>query len=137
MANKTKPTTVSVSDFLKTVKKPARVKDAKTVMKMLSAITGKRAKMWGPSIIGYDRYEYRYESGREGDAIKIGLSPRSQNLAIYIMPGFDAYKADLKKLGKHKIGKSCLYINSLDDVDIKVLNRIMKSAYQEMNKRYG
>ncbi len=136
MANKTVPSKVKVSDFVAGIKHAGRKADTKAVMKMLSQITGKRAKMWGPSIIGYDSYHYKYESGREGDACKIGVSPRAQNLTIYVMPGFEPYKALMKKLGKHTTGASCLYLKRLSDVNEDVLYELLERSYKEMQARY-
>ena len=135
--NKTTDAGGSVSEFLKSVKNAERRSDARQVMKMLKAITGKRPRLWGSSIIGYGKYHYRYESGREGDSLMIGLSPRAQNLAIYIMPGFDGFSGLLKRLGKHKIGKSCLYVNRLQDVDQNVLQQLLEKSYRKMQKKYG
>ena len=93
--------------------------------------------MWGPSIIGFGSYHYKYDSGREGDAFLTGFSPRAQNMTVYIMPGFSKYEATLKKLGKHKLGKSCLYIKKLEDVDLDILTDIIKDSVEVMNARYN
>ena len=92
--------------------------------------------MWGPSIIGFGSYHYRYESGREGDMCRIGFSPRAANLVLYIMPGFADETARLSALGKHRIGKSCLYVNRLTDVDMTVLEAMVRDAWEWMNARY-
>ena len=94
-------------------------------------------KMWGPSIIGYGRYQYKYESGREGEFMLTGFSPRRANLAIYVMPGYSAMSDKLDRLGKHKIGKSCLYINKLADVDESVLAEIIHDGLQYMRAKYA
>ena len=89
------------------------------------------------SIIGFGSYHYKYDSGREGDAFLTGFSPRAQNMTVYIMPGFSKYEATLKKLGKHKLGKSCLYIKKLEDVDLDILTDIIKDSVEVMNARYN
>lgn len=134
--NKTVPNKQSVSAFLASVTNEQRRKDARAIMKMLSKITGKRATLWGSSIIGYDKYRYVYASGREGDWPMIALSPRAQNLSIYIMPGFDSFQPVLKKLGKHKTAKSCLYIKNLADVDSDILHGLLERAYKKMQAKY-
>lgn len=104
---------------------------------MMRRATGKRAKMWGSSIVGYGAYHYKYASGREGDWAITGFSPRKQNLVVYIMPGFDKFPALMKKLGKYKTGKSCLYLNKLDDVDQNVLEKLIAESVKVMRKRYN
>lgn len=135
--NKTRPGTASVAQFLNSIENDQRRADAKKVAAMMRKATGKRAKLWGTSIIGFGRYHYKYESGREGDAMLVGLSPRKQNLAVYIMPGFAEFSGLMKKLGKHKTGKSCLYINKLDDVDESVLQQLIERSVKVMRKRYN
>jgi hypothetical protein len=135
--NKTKPTTLRVSDFLKSVKNPTRRADARKVASMMRRITGQRARMWGTSMVGYGKYSYQYASGHKGEWMLTGFSPRKQNLAIYIMPGFEPFLALVEKLGKHKTGKSCLYINSLDDVDEQVLEKLIAESVKLMKKRHG
>ncbi len=136
-ANKTRPTKVRVSDFLNAVKDPQRRSDAKKVAAMMRRVTGKQATMWGPAIVGYGKYHYKYDSGREGDFMMVGFSPRKQNLALYIIPGFGAFPGLMKNLGKYKTGKSCLYINKLDDVDEKVLEKLVSESFKLMKKKYG
>ena len=92
--------------------------------------------MWGPSIVGYGKYHYRYSSGREGDWMLVGFSPRKQNLSVYIMPGFKSFASLLRRLGKYKTGKSCLYINSLADVDEAVLEQLISESVKLMRERY-
>ena len=134
--NKTQATSASVGDFVQAVGDTQKRRDLKTVMAMMRRATGKRARMWGPSIVGFGRYDYRYESGREGNAFVTGVSPRAQNLAIYIMPGFSSAGALLRKLGKHKTGKSCLYIKRLSDVDESVLETLIQQSVVEMRSKY-
>ena len=109
-SNKTQVTAKDPRNFLSSVDNPVRQKDSFTILKLMEEITDHEPVMWGTSIIGFDTYHYKYESGREGDFFKVGFSPRKQNLTIYIMPGFKRYEELLSKLGKHSTGKSCLYI---------------------------
>jgi len=133
---KTKKTTVSVDKFLKGVENVQRREDALTLLKMMKSITRQEPRMWGKDLIGFGSYHYKYASGQEGDFLMTGFSPRKSSLSVYVIPGFDRYSALMKKLGKHKTGKSCLYINKLEDVDIKVLKELIKSGYTDMKKMY-
>lgn len=133
---KTKPTHLKVSDFLAGVADPRKRRDCKRIGQLMHVATGKRAKMWGTSIVGYGSYDYRYASGREGTFMETGYSPRAQNITIYIMPGFDPFRALLKRLGKYKTGKSCLYIKRLSDVDEAVLTDLIDKSVKEMRRRY-
>ena len=133
---KTRVKKVSVAAFLAAVPNETRRKDAKVIVKLLRDITGKPARMWGGSIVGFDQYHYQYASGHEGDICMIGFSPRAQALTLYVLPGFPHEKALLRKLGKYKHGKGCLYINKLADVDIKVLELIMCQAYAWMQQQH-
>lgn len=134
--NKTKKTGASVSDFLMSIDNPQMRADAKKVASMMRRATGKRAKMWGSSIVGYGTYHYKYDSGREGDFMITGYSPRKQALSVYIMPGFSKFGPLMKKLGKYKTGKSCLYIKRLSDVDEDVLEKLIDGSVREMRKNY-
>ncbi|MCB0009313.1 MAG: DUF1801 domain-containing protein, partial [Anaerolineales bacterium] len=109
--NKTRPTDQKVMEFLNSVEHKTRRTDGLTLLKMMEEITGEDAVMWGSSIVGFGSYHYKYESGREGDMPLVGFSPRKQSMTLYIMPGFDEYEGMLAELGKHKIGKACLYVN--------------------------
>ncbi|MGY5881536.1 MAG: DUF1801 domain-containing protein [Candidatus Thorarchaeota archaeon] len=126
--NKTKPTKVKVKDFLDAIEHPTRKKDGFELLKIMKKITKEKPVMWGPSIVGFGLYHYKYATGREGDMPRTGFSPRKANLTIYIMPGFEEYGDLLEKLGKHKLGKSCLYINKLADVDIEILKQIIERS---------
>ena len=127
---KTQENTASVKDFLNNVKNARRRKDSLFVWKMMEAISGKKAKMWGPSIVGFDKHRYKYKSGLDGEICKIGFSPRVQSLVFYLANFNDRDKL-LKDLGKHKISTGgCLYINKLEDVDLDVLEDIIDRAYQ-------
>jgi len=127
---------MSVARFFAETEHPVRRRDAKALAKLFASITGEKPRMWGATIVGFGQYRYRYDSGREGDSLRIGFSPRSQNLVLYIMAGFRGSAGLLAKLGKHKIGKSCLYVNKLDDVDQGVLEQLVKRAWNEMGKNY-
>lgn len=131
-ALKTKKNDASVEAFLDSVVDKRKRDDSKVILKMMREITGDEPSMWGPSIIGFGSYTYRYADGKENSWFLTGFSPRKQNLTLYIMPGFDRYNALLKELGKHKTGKSCLYINKLEDVDLKVLKELVKESVEVM-----
>ena len=135
--NKTQKNDDSVRAFLDTIEHAGKKADSELILDMMHKATGKPAKMWGKTIVGFDEYHYRYDSGREGDFMRIGFSPRKSNLSIYIMPGFSEYQDLLDKLGKHKIGKSCLYVNRLSDVDQDVLQELMERSLEDMKKKYG
>ena len=130
---KTKPTAVSVKDYLETVNDETRLADAKHIITMLEKITGLKPVMWGPSIIGFGSYHYKYASGREGDFLKIGLSARKEHLVLYGVIHYDHNTGLLDKLGKYKQGKGCLYIKNLADVKLDVLEEMMKTAYNQPN----
>lgn len=134
--NKTQQTDASVDRFIQAVEPEQKRRDSEAVVAMMEAATGARAKMWGTSIVGFGSYRYRYESGREGDWMLCGFSPRKQNLVVYIMPGFSNYDALLERLGKHKTGKSCLYINKLTDIDFDVLEQLVTESVNDMRSRY-
>lgn len=133
---KNKASGASVADFLKGIGDAGRRADCKAIAAMMRKATGKRARVWGKSMVGFGRYHYEYASGREGDWFECGFSPRAQNLTIYIMPGFGAYDDLMKRLGKHRTGKSCLYIKRLSDVDVGVLQRLIDESVQEIRRRY-
>ncbi len=134
--NKTQPTKMTVSTFLNAIEDEDRRRDCKTIARLLKEVSGKRPVMWGTSIIGYGQYHYKYASGREGDSFRIGFAPRKQDITIYIMPGYTDFGHILAKLGKHKKGKSCLYIKRLSDVNMAVLERLLKAGWKDMQKRY-
>lgn len=127
--NKTKATSVLVADFIQSVSSPTLQADAQTLCKLLTDITGHQPVMWGPSIIGFGQYHYKYDSGREGDMAAIGFSPRKDTLVLYLVHGVSNYEEALSELGPHKSSKSCLYIKKLSDVDMKVLESILRQAY--------
>ena len=133
---KTRENRASVTAFLGAIEDKRKRSDARKVAAMMRKATGKRAKMWGAGIVGFGRYHYKYASGWEGDAALVSFSPRKQNLVIYIMPGFEEFPVLMKKLGKYKTGKSCLYLNKLDDVDESVLEQLIGKSVKLMRKRY-
>jgi hypothetical protein len=134
--NKTRPTTVTPAAFLAAkVKDPQQLADSRELIKLFRDLTGKPAKMWGPSIVGFSSYHYVYPSGREGDAPLIGFSPRGRELSLYMCPYLEA-KPLLAKLGKHKAGAGCLYIRKLDDVDRGVLKQLAQASIAELRRRY-
>lgn len=132
--NKTKATRASVTRFINSIEDKQKRADARKVAAMMRKATGKRAKMWGSSIVGYGIYHYKYASGREGDFMITGFSPRKQALTVYILAGFRQFDALMSKLGKFKTGKSCLYIKRLSDVDEKVLERLIAGSVKYIRK---
>lgn len=133
--NKTKPTRLSVAAFIDSITDPARRADAKALVKLMQSAAGEKPKMWGPSIIGFGSYHYRYESGREGDMPVIAFSPRKAATVVYGMTGFSEAAALLAKLGKHTTGKGCLYIKKLADVDQHVLEALVVKSVATMRAR--
>ena len=133
--NKTRPTRVSPAAFIQSISHPQRRADALELVQMMRKVTGASPRMWGPTIIGFEQVHYVYPTGREGDIPLAGFSPRKQALVIYLGPGIDN-TALLSKLGKHKAGVGCLYVNKLDDVDRVVLRRLVEHSVREMRKRY-
>jgi hypothetical protein len=133
---KTRPGKQSVAAFVNGIDDKQKRADAKKVAAMMRKATGARATMWGPAIVGYGQYHYQYASGREGDFILTGYSPRKQALTVYIIPGFKPFESLMKKLGKYKTGKSCLYLRRLSDVDEAVLERLISESVKHMRKNY-
>ena len=133
---RTKPTEVTADAFIKAVEDPARRADAEAVRAMMERLTGERARMWGPSIVGFGSYHYRYESGHEGTACRLGFSPRKAELVLYVLTGAPEQEALLARLGRHRTGKSCLYVKKLADVDMGVLEEITRGALAHMDARF-
>lgn len=133
---KTKVTETSVDDFIEAVPDPVRRADAKAVAALMTRLSGETPAMWGPTIVGFGSYHYRYESGHEGDACRLGFSPRKAELVLYVLTGSPEQDAQLARLGKHKTGKACLYIKKLADVDMAVLEEIVRGALASMDARY-
>lgn len=134
--NKTRPTTISPANFIASVDHPVRRADAQKLLEMMTRITGETPIMWGPAIIGFGQYHYRYDSGREGDFMRTGFSPRKANMVVYIMPGYTDFGTILERLGKHRLGKSCLYINKLADVDLDVLEELIRAGLADMARKH-
>lgn len=135
--NKTSPDkSLTVEAFIATVENKVRKADALTLLGFMTRISGFEPVMWGKSLIGFGQYHYKYESGREGDAMRIGFSPRKANLVIYIMPGYQGFDENLSRLGKYKLGKSCLYINKLADIDLFVFEEICRESLDIMAHKY-
>ncbi len=137
---KTKPTAIEPATFIEAVGNPVQREDAKAIDAMFRRVTGEEPRMWGPSMIGYGHYHYRYDSGHEGDAMRIGFAPRKAELVLYVL-GVDPERqaeedALLARLGKHRTGKCCLYVRRLDQVDEAVLEQIAMLSWQTMAKRY-
>ena len=133
---KTKPTNASVEAFLGAIELERRRRDAMALAGLMAKITGLAPSMRGPSMVGYGTCDYIYESGHSGASLMTGFSPRKANLVVYIMPGFDGAVELLGRLGKFKTGKSCLYINKLADVDIGVLEELIRAGYAAMLRKY-
>ena len=126
--NKTQASTANVDDFIASITDDAKRNDSQTLIDLLKKISVEPPVLWGENIIGFGSYHYQYESGREGDMPLIGFSPRKREFAIYIMSGFEQLQVQLAKLGKHKTGKSCLYIKRLSDIQINVLEELMNES---------
>ena len=134
---KTKATDVSVKAFLDAVEHPTRKADGFELLEIMKEVTHEKPVLWGTSIIGFGSYHYKYASGREGDWFKVGFSPRKRSLTIYLAPGLDDINDLREELGKHRVGKGCLYINKLSDVDTDVLKQIIKKSIEVLENRYG
>jgi hypothetical protein len=132
---KTKAHDGDVEAFLNDVDNTKRREDSFAVLELMKMITKEEPKMWGPSIVGFGQYRYKYASGREGDWMLTGFSPRKTALTLYIMAGFARYEELMAKLGKYKTGQSCLYISKLEDVDLKVLSELIRQSVAHMKKK--
>ena len=130
--NKTKPTTLTVASFLKKIKDPRLRKDCESLIELMESISKLKPVMWGSAIIGFGIRHYVYESGREGDTVIVGFSPRKQAIALYLSGGLEHLRVELAKLGKHSTGKGCLYIKSLSDVHIVTLKKILTKSYRSV-----
>lgn len=133
---KTKETNQSVVDFIEQIDHDRKKKEAYTLLDIFKEVSGEEPRMWGPSIIGYGKYRYVYESGREGEWMLTGFSPRKAKHSLYIMSGFDRFDELMNQLGKHKTGKSCLYVNKLDDIDLEVLKELIAASIEAVKERY-
>ncbi len=126
----------SVTNFINNIENPEKKKDAKTLLALMKKVTEHKPIMWGPSIVGFDSYEYKRKNGDVGTFFATGFSPRKNALTIYIMPGYQDYSSLTKKLGKHTLGKSCLYIKQLSDIDLAVLETLVRRGYTDLKKMY-
>jgi hypothetical protein len=134
---KTKLNDASVLDFLSTIEEESKRDDCYEIMNMMQEATGDEPKMWGSSIIGFGIYHYKYASGREGDWMRIGFSPRKQNITLYLMAGTNKHPELLEKIGKYKTGKSCFYIRKLDDIDRHVLKQLIDASLSELKRLHN
>jgi hypothetical protein len=134
--NKTKPTRASVDKFIAGVADEVRRRDAETLRVMMERISGEPAVMWGPSMVGFGSYRYRYASGHGGEYFRVGFSPRAKELVVYIMAGFPRHQPLMDRLGKYRTGKSCLYIKRLADVDQAVLAELVRDSLDYMRSHY-
>jgi len=134
---KTKKTKASVLDFLNSVEHQQRREDAIQLLEIFKQVTNMEPKLWGDSIVGFGEYHYKSDrSSQEGDWPLTGFSPRKQNMTIYIMPGFKDYQEELEELGKHKTSVSCIYFTKLENIDVKVLKKVIRRSVAEMKKQY-
>jgi len=129
---KTQPNQSSVVDYLNSVENEKKRADSFSILEIMQEVTGEEPLMWGDSIVGFGAYRYQYASGRKGEWFLTGFAPRKQNLTLYIMSGFSNYEQLLAQLGKYKTGKSCLYINKLEDVNLDVLRKLVKESVDHM-----
>jgi len=133
--NKTQATRITASAYINSIEDITARKEAKTLLKLFKEVTGTKPVMWG-NMIGFGSYHYKYDSGREGDYFATGFAIRKSGPTIYIMPGYKDYSKILEKIGPHKLGKSCLYLKSLKEIDLKVLQKLIKLGLQDLNKIY-
>lgn len=134
--NKTQMRDADVGAYLEAVEHPVRRADGLALDRLFREVTGFAPRLWGDSIIGYGQYHYRYDSGREGDFLATGFSPRKANLVLYIMPGYGDFGGIMARLGKHRLGKSCLYINKLADVDQGALSELIRAGLEDLDRRW-
>ena len=134
---KTKPTAASIDAYLESRASPEQLLDCKMLMAILGRVTHEQPKMWGPSIVGYGSYSYKYESGRTGESCLTGLAVRGRELVIYLVVESPEQQDLLAKLGKYKMGKSCLYIKRLADIDTKVLEALVAASVSEVRRRHA
>jgi hypothetical protein len=136
MSNKTIPTPVDPVEFVSLLENEKRKQDAEKLLTIFNSVTGMQPVMWGGSMIGYGSYDYTYDSGRSGTFFRVGFSPRKQNLSLHLLPDVNAFDELLSKLGKFKTGRSCLYINKLEDIDEQVLEKLIAASLNKMNELY-
>ena len=134
---KTKPTEQSVDAFLEKIPSEQTRDDCHVLIKIMSKVTGYPPKMWGPGIVGFGKYHYKYESGHEGDSCLTGFSPRKAAISLYVMHPDSGQEELMQKLGKHKAGKGCIYVKKIADIDAKVLERLVASSVKYLQNKYG
>lgn len=134
---KTQPNDQSVEAFMDSIEPEWKRDDAWEVLKLMQKVSGEKPVMWGSSIVGFGKYHYVYESGREGDWMLTGFSPRKQSLTLYLMSGYEKMDQLLKKVGKHKTSVSCLYVKRLSDIDMEVLEEMIRTSIEIIKKRYA
>lgn len=134
---KTKSNDDSVVEFIEKVPDETKKKDCHYLLQLMETTTGAKPKLWSGGMVGFGDWHYKYESGREGDWFIMGFAPRKQNLTIYLMDGFGKYDEILARLGKHKTGKSCLYVKRLEDIDLKVLAQLVRSSFDYFVEKHG
>jgi hypothetical protein len=135
--NKTKATSASVDAYLAAIADPARRSDCEALAKPMAQVAGQPPKLWGTSIVGFGSYHYKYASGREGDSCLLGFASRKGEISIYGLGTFMGRDELLSKLGKHKMGKGCFYISKMTDIDVKVLEQLLKKSVAESKKQHG
>jgi len=133
---KTRPTGASVEDYLAARGSAQQRDDCRELITLLSSATRQPPRMWGPSIVGFGRYRYKYDSGHEGESARMAFSPRAKELVVYIMPGFEPFPELMARLGKYRTGKSCLYIKRLADVDEEALEALAGASLEHMRRKY-
>lgn len=135
--NKTQETEASVTAFLESISDDKKRADCTTVCRIMEKLTGSEPKMWGASMVGFGSYHYKYDSGHEGDWFLAGFSPRKANLTLYLMAGYEHFPELMKRLGKYKTGKSCIYINKLEDINMEVLEELIASSVKRSKETHG
>jgi hypothetical protein len=134
---KTQKNDASVDAFLDAIEDETKREDSRTVARLMTRLTGSEPAMWGTSMVGFGSYHFRYASGREGDWFLTGFAPRKRELTLYIMPGFSQYSDLMARLGKHRTGKSCLYIKRLSDIDLEVLEELIEKSVRHIGATYS
>jgi Domain of unknown function (DU1801) len=135
--NKTKATDASVAEYLAAISDEDRRADCAAIARLMNKVTKQEPRMWGPGIVGFGHYRYTYESGRSGEACQTGFASRMGDISVYLVAGFPGQDELLATLGRHKMGKACLYIRRVSDIDLKVLEKLIAGSVAEIRKRYG
>ncbi len=135
--NKTKPTGASVKGYIAAIEDVSRRKECAALVRMMRKVTGQKPKMWGPSIVGFGTYHYKYESGREGDSPLTGFSSRKGAVSVYLVASSPGQDELLSRLGKHNMGKACLSVRKISDVDFRILEQLVVGSVVEVRRRYG